>query len=194
MPELDGYGAAREVRRREADGRRVPLIAVTAHAFEGEREKAIAAGMDDYVTKPISAAGLSEVIQRWWPKSLDEPDSGEHPTTSNPTAASSGAAEPSPLDPNVRRSPAVARLFLKHVPEQIDTIGRAIAGQDAATLKGAAHKLKGSCLAVGIPRMAELCVKLEDGEAEQGPLFAELERVFEAVQREMSAQLANKAS
>jgi HPt (histidine-containing phosphotransfer) domain-containing protein len=91
----------------------------------------------------------------------------------------------------VRRSDTVARVFLKHVPEQVTAIGRAIETSDSATLKSAAHKLKGSCLAVGIPRMAELCGKLEAGEGDAAALYSELERVYASVQRELSAQLAS---
>jgi signal transduction histidine kinase/DNA-binding NarL/FixJ family response regulator/HPt (histidine-containing phosphotransfer) domain-containing protein len=189
MPELDGYGAAREVRRRETDARRIPLIAVTAHAFEGEREKAIAAGMDDYVTKPIDASLLSEVIQRWWPKSLSrDPESGERLASIRVPAAEAVAAAPL-LDPSVKRSPAVTRVFLKHVPDQVASIGRAVRTSDSSTLKAAAHKLKGSCLAVGIPRMAELCAELEDGKRDPAQAFAELEAVFVRVQSELSAQV-----
>jgi signal transduction histidine kinase/DNA-binding NarL/FixJ family response regulator len=191
MPELDGYGAAREVRRRETDARRIPLIAVTAHAFEGERDKAIAAGMDDYVTKPINANLLSEVIQRWWPKSLSrEPESGERPASVELSEAPVVAEPQAPvLDPKVNRSPAVARVFLKHVPEQIASIARAVQVSDASALKAAAHKLKGSCLAVGIPRMAQLCGELEDGKRDPAQAFAELEAVFGRAQSELAAQL-----
>jgi len=194
MPELDGYGAAREIRRREAGGRHVPLIAVTAHAFEGEREKALAAGMDDYVTKPISGAVLGEVIQRWWPKSISrEPESGER-LTSAEGEAPAAAPQARALDPSVRRSSAVAKIFLKHVPDQISSIGQALAANDADTLRAAAHKLKGSCLAVGVPRMAELCGALESGGGEPQALFAELRVVYAQVERELSADLSRPAS
>jgi signal transduction histidine kinase/DNA-binding NarL/FixJ family response regulator len=189
MPELDGYGAAREVRRRETGGRRIPLIAVTAHAFEGEREKAIAAGMDDYVTKPINASLLSEVIQRWWPKSLSrEPESGERLASIRLPAAEAVSQAPV-LDPSVKRSSAVAQVFLKHVPDQVASIGRAVRSSDTPTLKAAAHKLKGSCLAVGIPRMAELCGELEEGTRDPAEALAELEAVFARVQTELTAQV-----
>jgi len=192
MPELDGYGAAREIRRRELQGRHIPLIAVTAHAFEGEREKALSAGMDDYVTKPISASVLREVIQRWWPKWVSlEPESGER--LANVLAPV--ARETSPvLDASVRRSDAVAKVFLKHVPDQVASIGKALESGDQATLKNAAHKLKGSCLAVGIPRMAELCARLEDGSAAPEADFAQLRTVYGQAERELSAQLASKST
>jgi signal transduction histidine kinase/DNA-binding NarL/FixJ family response regulator len=196
MPELDGYGAAREIRRREVGTRRIPLIAVTAHAFEGERQKALASGMDDYVTKPINASLLGEVIQRWWPQpGRYEQESRERgASTKVPAAQAMASSEASALDPKVRRSSAVAKVFLKHVPEQIASIERAIQNADAATLKSAAHKLKGSCLAVGVPRMAELCGQLEAGAAEQAVLFEELSQVFERARSELAAQVDSKAA
>ena len=102
--------------------------------------------------------------------------------------------ESSTLDPKVRRSAAVAKVFLKHVPDQVASIGRAIENADAATLRSAAHKLKGSSLAVGIPRMAQLCSQLEAGAPDPGVLFEELSQVFERAQTELTAQADSKAA
>ena len=70
MPEMDGYGAAKAIRREEAAGCRIPIIAMTAHALAGARDECLAAGMDDYVSKPIDFALLSKTLQRWAPKAL----------------------------------------------------------------------------------------------------------------------------
>jgi CheY-like chemotaxis protein/anti-sigma regulatory factor (Ser/Thr protein kinase) len=72
LPGLDGYETTRRWRRLEMDGRRIPIIAVTAHAMRGEREKCLAAGMDDYIAKPFRLEELAAVVGRWLP-SLPRP-------------------------------------------------------------------------------------------------------------------------
>jgi CheY-like chemotaxis protein len=69
MPDLDGYEATRMIRQREAkiggEMRRMPIIALTAHAMDGDREFCIAAGMDDYIAKPFNAGQISAILQKW---------------------------------------------------------------------------------------------------------------------------------
>jgi CheY-like chemotaxis protein len=68
MPEMDGFTATREIRKAEIiSGRHIPVIAMTANAMSGDREACIAAGMDDYIPKPISRGAISEALVRWLP-------------------------------------------------------------------------------------------------------------------------------
>ena len=65
MPEMDGYEATTEIRRLHASGPRVPIIAITAEAMEGDREKCLLAGMDAYVSKPIDPGTVRDAVERW---------------------------------------------------------------------------------------------------------------------------------
>ncbi len=72
MPGMDGFEATAAIRELEAaSGRRIPLVAVTANALEGDRERCLQAGMDGYVAKPIGMADLRAVLERWAPGQLD---------------------------------------------------------------------------------------------------------------------------
>jgi two-component system, sensor histidine kinase and response regulator len=175
MPVMDGYQAAQEWRRIEASrgGRRLPIVAVTAHALAGEREKVLRAGMDDYLTKPVSTKDLRGALDRWLGGDRGTASPSVHPPSSAaPPAPASEAAPPAAaaaggeasngaLDPRTRRSAKVIELFLKHVPGQLAAIDQAVAAGDAEALRQSAHKLKGSSAAIGAPRMAELCKQLQ---------------------------------
>jgi CheY-like chemotaxis protein len=77
MPEMDGYQTTGELRQREAGGRRTPVIAMTAHAMKGDLEKCLAAGMDDYIAKPLRHQALAEVMARWIATPAESRDAGD---------------------------------------------------------------------------------------------------------------------
>jgi CheY-like chemotaxis protein/HPt (histidine-containing phosphotransfer) domain-containing protein len=190
MPELDGYAAAREIRERETDGQRTAIIAVTAHALVGERERAIAAGMDDYVTKPVDPKLLQDALERWWPRVSLVPYASTGSSIPAPVLDTTGGS----LDPGVRRSQGVVRVFLRHVPDQLSSIAKALDSGNSDALRDAAHKLKGSCLSVGVPRMAALCASLESLPPNAHELMADLEREFDRVREHLTQLIPLKSA
>jgi two-component system sensor histidine kinase/response regulator len=162
MPELNGYDATQEFRRREQRGSRTPVIAFTANALRGDREKCLGAGMDDYIAKPLNPDDLDRALQRWAPKPTASPD-GDPATHHHP--------DNSPLDPDAFQNfltesgaaaAAVIKMFGKQTPELLAQMRVAIQAGDAATLREKAHRLKGSCLALAATQMAARCKELEN--------------------------------
>jgi len=198
MPVLDGYEAARQIRQLENDGERVAIIAVTAHALVGERERALAAGMDDYVTKPLNSKLLREALERWWPRETMWPclpDDHSLPTPL-PEPGTDAHDVLDALDPSVQRSPGVIRVFLRHVPDQLASLASALDDNDPEALQAAAHKLKGSCLSVGVPRMAALCERLESEPADPGArqIKAQLDGEFVRARAQLNQSLLLKSA
>jgi CheY-like chemotaxis protein len=78
MPELDGYAATRAIRKKEKGGHRVVIVAMTANALEGDRERCLEAGMDDYLPKPVNSKTLERILRAWVPKSRHEQSEKTH--------------------------------------------------------------------------------------------------------------------
>jgi PAS domain S-box-containing protein len=178
MPDMDGYAATEAIRRREAEGKHVPIIAMTAHVMVGDREKCLAAGMDDYIPKPIKTENLQSVLAKWHPAS----------------EADDGPVDPL-KDPEFVRE--VSALFLKETPSYLRTMKKAFKAKDAAEWRAAAHSVAGSCCIVGTKEMKVLCQNIEE-KAEGGrldeaaPLFKKLEAEFTVVEKMLSSKSGRK--
>lgn len=168
MPELDGFETTRRLRRQEADtGRnRTPVIALTANAMSGDRERCLEAGMDDYIAKPYSRDKLLAVLARWAPELPHERTAGS-PIAH--TATGSGSIDMSALQAlramqRADRPSLLARmidLFNRDAPRLLTEMHDAIGNSDAERLRDTAHTLKSNCANIGAMVLAAICREIE---------------------------------
>jgi PAS domain S-box-containing protein len=205
MPEMDGYAATAEIRRLEqSGGHHVPIIAMTANALRGGREKALEAGMDDYISKPVKSEELSEVLGRWIPQQgAPEEEAQEQQDPEEAPAVSGRGGGESPLDERVLADlnkvgpdflSGLVRIFLRDTPPRLASLEEAIKSGDWETVKRTCHAIKGSCSAVGGSKMAEICADLrEAGTAEDlgraVEVLRQLEEEFARVEPALEARL-----
>ncbi|RZA20206.1 MAG: response regulator, partial [Lysobacteraceae bacterium] len=169
MPVLDGYAATRRWREHEHDSRaaqRLPIIAMTANAMAGDRQKCLDAGMDDYLAKPVTRGELERCISRW--RGVKMP---VEPMPDNRTQQQQEAAAPvlnaSVLDDlrEVLGSEVdkIVALYLEDAPRLIAQLERAVVGNDPIALRVAAHTLKSSSANVGATSLSDAARDLEHG-------------------------------
>lgn len=192
MPVMDGYTTTQELRRYEGDRRHTIVIALTANAMLADREKCLASGMDDYLSKPIQQEDLARAIYHWTHnpsltqlRSNGLLDKGSLPlaesdSTSSPSNATeallSGESEISPIDRDrlerisrgkVAIQQRLLEIFLESATQDIEALQRAIIEQDYLQVERYAHRLKGSASNVGVPALAAIANQLETNARQQ---------------------------
>ncbi len=194
MPVMDGYEATVEIRRREGPGRRTPIIAMTANAMQGDREKALEAGMDDYLAKPVRREDLDAVLGRWIPS-----PEHESPEQTNGDTASPAVDLPvleSRRGPQKEGEPdklaRIVTLFIDDVPLRLESLRKAVEREDAQEVEETAHLLKGGSGYMGAVHMVELCTRLQElgisGDLSRAPeLLDALEKEFARVHPALEA-------
>jgi two-component system sensor histidine kinase/response regulator len=177
MPEMDGMEATMRIRDPQTGVRnpRIPIVAMTAHAMKGDRERCLEAGMDDYVSKPISPQEVANAISRWLPS--DPPADQPQPGQAEPAldageragSAQSGlpdrAALLNRLGGDEEVFVEVIKIFLEDVPNVLAGMDRALAARDAKTLRRLAHTLKGSSGTAGAEALQLASLRLEEAAA-----------------------------
>jgi CheY-like chemotaxis protein len=198
MPEMDGFEATRKLRAMEAAAgtrsMRIPIVALTANAIKGDRERCLASGMDDYLAKPFKEEQLWNVLVKW----IKRENTDVIETETKPPDSTLDIAV---LD-NIRRlqrpgAPSllhkVVSIFLAEGPELLQTMRGAIATGDDTALLRAVHKLKSSGANLGAVKLAELCKAME-AQAQAGRLGAlsmeQIDAEFARVQAALTQQSA----
>ena len=143
MPEMDGFQATIAIRHQnQREGKHTPIIAVTAHAMKGDRERCLASGMDDYVTKPLRPDTLKKVLEQWLPP-LSVQSAGALTLAPAETPFNLQAALER-VEGDQELLSEMASLFLTEYPRFLQQLHQAIAENDAETVTYTAHTLKGS--------------------------------------------------
>ena len=172
MPELDGYETTREIRRRERDGERIPIIAMTANSMRGERERCLAAGMDDYLSKPLRNRVLKDALTRWVPAELERPADAREaaPEIEDDIVAGAAGDGQELLNDAVIADleglegdllPKLLALYFDQAAEHLSELDEAIAGGAVETVRQTGHKLKGSSLTLGAAHVSSIAAELE---------------------------------
>ncbi|HUA36184.1 MAG TPA: PAS domain S-box protein [Candidatus Binataceae bacterium] len=211
MPEMDGYDATREIRRLQASTRHTIIVAMTANALQGDREKCLAAGMDAYITKPVDVKVLASVLAGITPAEIKAPSADEHiehhncPTNSGEQVAAGKDEEAMPAS-NHDATPVDATtirelreegddvlrelidLLLTDAPKRVAASREAIERGDLKTVGFEIHRLKGGTANFGAFKMTELCTELgkacSAGDANRArELFARVASEYERVER-----------
>src|ERR687889_1285885 len=201
MPEMDGYEGTAEIRRRERSGSHTPIIAMTADAMQGDREKALAAGMDDYIAKPVKHEELEAMLGRWIPQpeqdaSARKIDEGSRAPEDTPpldlSVLESRRGRQSEGEPD--KLAKIVALFIVDVPLRLDELRQAVQRGEAQKVEETAHMLKGGSGYMGAVQMAEICAGIQgvgaSGELSRVPEpLDELEAAFERVRPTLEAAI-----
>jgi CheY-like chemotaxis protein/HPt (histidine-containing phosphotransfer) domain-containing protein len=223
MPKMDGFEATKRIRNYELEITNkaqtddssssfvIPIIAMTAHAMQGDRERCIQAGMNDYITKPVSLHALAEVLNKWLPKKGAECIKKEEKINA-PDSFSSLTTCSSPLThrPSLLvfdRAGMMARLvddddlvrvvtkgFLEDIPRRIAALKGYLATGDVSGAEHQAHTIKGSSANVGGERLREVAYEMEKATRARdlstaGRLMVEMEAQFDMLNQVMIKEL-----
>ncbi|MCX4247239.1 response regulator [Paraliomyxa miuraensis] len=186
MPVMDGLRATAELRRREGpSGPRLPVVAMTAHALESDRQRCLEAGMDDHIAKPVRRPELRRVLRQldsWIPRGSS--------ATDMPTLTTSPVLDLSTLreafDDEMSEIRALLDEYLVQTDEMMATLRQALASGDAETVRRQAHTLKGASGSVGAMQMFELLVPASAGGSLDLPALEQaLAQLRLAIEREL---------
>ncbi len=181
MPIMDGYTSTRTIRKLQADGSlgKLPIIAMTANAMVGDREKCLSCGMDDYMSKPLNRSMIEQMLRKWLPPGA----SSKAMPASTPAATAAPArpiqpiaptqrSEGSAIDMNVVRDLMdlmgsdfndLVRVYLEDTPKNLTALDRAAKTNDIDALVAPAHSMKSTSANLGALLLADMAKRIEQG-------------------------------
>ena len=205
MPEMDGFEATRRIRLGEAGElhHTIPIIAMTARAMQGDRERCLEAGMNDYLSKPIDSGLLAKALEQWLPHAADDSSRKSH---GEPEEQTPGLAPPdgpvlifdkAALSERLMGDEGlieeIVSVFLEDIPRQIETLKGHVAGGDAEGVRRQAHSIKGAAANVGGEALRGLAFELEKTSRARDmeqvkTLMPQLETRFEQLRQAMRGE------
>ncbi|MDR3425191.1 MAG: ATP-binding protein [Alphaproteobacteria bacterium] len=191
MPEKNGYDATEDIRKLEKEtGAHTPIVAMTANAMVGEKEKCLRYGMDEYISKPINIDELKEVLGQW----VQFPNDSLPDPPSNAAPENQKAVEPSPIDLTQLRTftegdesleKELIRIFVQQSDENLQTLGVSRIDGACKAWVEAAHMFKGGAASIGAVTLSALCAKAQNmpncAKDERAAIFTEIADAYENV-------------
>ena len=175
MPVMDGFEATRRIRRQQAAHQTpaIPIIAMTAHAMRGDKEKCLAAGMNDYLSKPVVAQVVIEMLMRWLPQETNCSSDTEDQMPSPSEQATAGAATPvwdkaamiARLMDDEDLARTIAAGFLEDIPRQVEALSSALHNGDIAASERLTHTILGAAANVGGENLRAVAAAMEHAAA-----------------------------
>ncbi len=201
MPEMNGYDAAACIRnpRSGVHNSQVPIVALTAHAMNGDREKCLAAGMNDYIAKPVQPSTLAAILDKWLPRepeiarsdaALETAWSSEPPPTPTPVFDESALMKRLMGDRELAQT--IAGGFLTDMPQQLVALQSHLAARDTHAAALQAHRIKGAAASVGCVALQKVAGAMETA-GQAGDLhamaahFSDLQQQFNAAREAIDA-------
>ncbi len=175
MPGMDGLEATRAIRDPQSSvlDHRIPIVAMTAHAMQGDREMCLESGMDDYISKPVPPRALADMLAKWLPRCARPTPLPAAPEAAAPAGQSGAVFDLAALREQLLNDDDLLRralsAFLEDIPARVKTLDEALAGGHAQAAASTAHWIKGAVATVGGDGVRDIAAALEMA-ARQGDL------------------------
>jgi CheY-like chemotaxis protein/nitrogen-specific signal transduction histidine kinase len=185
MPTMDGLACAKRIREIQTLQHEPKIIALTASALKGDREKCLSAGMNDILTKPLLMQDLQSMIIRLFDISSAEQVAIENSVSSTAIMQIPLLAQ-IPAESRQEILDQLVKTYLEDSPPRIEAMLKAAADQDITTVRHEAHALKGASALMGLHSLAEICLKIETAEAADSSLIQNVDREFKNAVTELT--------